>query len=135
MCSALLWLVPLLLTACGETAELALCPSYAQFEVAREAIRSVDAESETATQAAVEIEAFQSSVHQLRENADGRYRSSVDDLDDAISDVLRTLEGVDADADYSIWAPLVADDIETAQNASARVSELIAPQCAPTVGN
>jgi hypothetical protein len=127
--------VPLLLTACGDSDDLALCPSYAQFELARDVLRTVDAESETAAEAIREIEAFQSSVRQLRENTDGRYRSSVDDLDVAISDVLRTLESVDADEEYSTWAPLVAEDVETAQNASARVSELIAPQCAPYEGN
>ena len=126
---------PLLLAACGEFAERSLCASYEQFLVSREVIRSVDAESETAAEAIAEIEEFQSSVAQLRENSDGRFRSAVDDLDVAVSNVLRTLEGVDPDEDYSTWAPLVADDVETAQEAAAYVAELIAPQCASTEGN
>ena len=128
-------MVPLVLASCGESAERALCPSYEQFLVSREVIRSIDAESATAAEAVDEIEAFQSSVRQLRENTDGRFRSAVDDLDVAISDVLLTLTSVDPDADYSTWAPLVVDDVETAQEATAQVAELIAPQCAPTEGS
>lgn len=126
---------PVLLAACGELAERSLCTSYEQFLVSREVIRSVDAESATAAEATEEIEAFQSSISQLRENTDGRFRSAVDDLDAAVSDVLRTLDGVDPDEDYSTWAPLVADDLETAREAAAYVAELIAPQCASTEGN
>jgi hypothetical protein len=127
--------LPLVLVACGESAERSLCPSYEQFLVAREVIRSVDAESATAAEAIEEIDEFRSSVLQLRENSDGRFRSAVDDLDAAISDVLLTLESVDPDEDYSTWAPLVEDDVETAQDATARVAELIAPQCAPAEDN
>jgi HAMP domain-containing protein len=125
-------MVALFLTACGESAERSLCASYEQFLEAGEVIRSVDPESETAAEAIDEIEEFQSSVAQLRETTDGRFRSAVDDLDAAVADVLRTLQGVDPDEDYSTWAPLVADDVETAQAAAAYVVELIAPQCAPT---
>lgn len=125
-------MVPLLLVACGESSERSLCPSYEQFLESRAALLAVDAESETAAEAIEEIEGFRASVQQLRENADGRYRAAVEDLDAALTDVVNTLASVDADADYSTWAPLVAEDVETAQNAAARVNELIAPQCAPT---
>lgn len=127
--------IPLVLAACGDPAERALCPSYEQFLESREVIRAVDPESESAADAIDEIETFRSSVRQLRENTDGRFRSAVDDLDASISNVLRTLATVDADADYATWAPLVADDVETAQEAAARVDELIAPQCTPTDGS
>ena len=124
-----------LLGACGDIEERSLCNSYEQFLVSQEVLRSVDAESETAAEAIEDIEEFQASLAQLRENADDRYRSAVDDLDAAVSNVLRTLEGVDPDEDYSTWAPLVVKDVKAAREAAAYVSELIAPQCASTEGN
>ena len=125
----------LLFGACGDVEERSLCNSYEQFLVSQEVLRSVDAESETAAEAIEDIEEFQASLAQLRENADDRYRSAVDDLDAAVSNVLRTLEGVDPDEDYSTWAPLVVKDVKAAREAAAYVSELIAPQCASTEGN
>lgn len=132
---SLLFALLLLAAACGDVDERALCPSYEQFLAARDALASVDPESESAAEAIEDIEDFQASVAQLRANADDRFRSAIDDLDAALADVLRALGTVDEDADVAVWAPLVADDVETAQEATAQVVELIAPQCAPTEGD
>ena len=77
------------------------------------------------------ILAYYDTIRQLRETTDGRYSAAVDDLDVAVADALRTLESVDADADYTTWSPLVEDEFQVAREAADKVEELINPQCNP----
>lgn len=119
------------LAACGDSDEQSMCVVFADFEAARAEVQAVDPESVAAAGAIDAIQEYYDTIRQLRETTDGRYSAAVDDLDVAVADALRTLESVDADADYTTWSPLVEDEFQVAREAADKVEELINPQCNP----
>jgi hypothetical protein len=112
-----------------DTASSELCASYDELVIAGEGIKGADPETSTAGQAVHLVDAYLDSVHELQRTADGRYTQQLDALDQAVTDVQRTLSSVQDDADYATWEPLVADDIETALDAAADVHSVVAPSC------
>ena len=110
-----------------------MCTAYQEWLNARAAVREIDPEAATASEAAELAETYLESVQRLDETADGRFATELDALDFAVRDVLLTLESVQADEDYATWAPLVEDSLEDAANAAVSVQDAIEPQC-PTQG-
>jgi hypothetical protein len=119
------------LAACGDTEDRSLCPVYQDFRDARAEVAAVDPTAETAADLTDIADRYLATVRQLREVADGRFTDAIDTLDAEVADVERTLAGVDPDARYATWAPLIDDSIADAGDAADRVEELIGPQCTP----
>jgi len=121
------------LAACGESEEQSTCSVYAEFLVAREKIRAVIAGDPSTLDSIDAVEDYLSVIQRLRET-DSRHSQAIDELEVAVQDGLRTLESfddADDDAQYSTWAPLVADDLEQAAKTADRVVELLTPDCVP----
>ncbi len=130
---ALLALVGLVPLACGEPKDASLCTAFAEFQDARTKIAAVDTNSTSAAEATTIAEDYLAGVRRLEQAADGRYGTELDTLETAANDVLFTLEGVQDDADFSTWGPLVKDDLELAEDAAVQVDRVISPSCTSEV--
>jgi hypothetical protein len=119
------------MVACGDSEEQSLCPVYQDFLDARAEVAAVDPTAETAADLTDIADRYLATVRQLRETADGRFSDAIDTLEAEVADVERTLAGVDPDARYATWAPLIDDSIADAGDAADQVEELIGPQCTP----
>jgi hypothetical protein len=131
--AATLVLATLVPMACGDAEDASLCTAYSEFLDARAAAQAVDPEAETAESAIELIEDYLAGVRRLEQAADGRYGQELDALETAVNDVLLTLESAPDDADFSIWGPLVEDDLELAADAATQVEEAIEPSCVTAV--
>jgi hypothetical protein len=114
---------------CGQTRERSLCPVYGDFLAARQEVLEITPAAARASSAAAVVEDYLVSIARLAEVTDGRYHTAVADLEAAVADVLRTLEGVDPDEDPATWEPLIEESAEDARSAADRVEDLIDPQC------
>ncbi len=126
---ALVAFVPL---ACGEPKDASLCTAFGEYLDIRAEVAAIDAADLTITTAgeATELaEDYLAGVRRLEQAADGRYGTQLDTLETAVNDVLFTLESVQDDADFSTWGPLVADDLELAEDAAVQATRAIAPSC------
>ena len=83
----------------------------------------------TAGEAGDSVEAVLGEVRNLDAVADTRYSSQINQLEEALDDLLRTLESIQEDAESDTWEPLVSDSVEDAQHAASVVTELIVPVC------
>jgi hypothetical protein len=117
--------------ACGDLEEQSLCTVFADYVSAVASIDEVDLEQVSAGEAEDFVDDLIGTVRHLGDAADDRYSDQIEQLETALEDLLRVLEGVDEDADASTWQPLVEDSVEDAEQASARVIELIDPTCQP----
>jgi hypothetical protein len=117
--------------ACGEPEEQSLCTVYAEFQETVRRVDEVDLDQVTAGEAADFAEDAIGTVRHLGDAADDRYADQIEQLETTLDDLLRVLASVDEDADAATWQPLVEDSVEDAQDAAARVSELIGPSCQP----
>jgi hypothetical protein len=114
-----------------DTADSSLCASYGELLVAGDAVKAADAETTSAGTAVVLVDAYLAAVHDLQRTSDGRYGTQLDGLEIAVTDIQRTLSSVQDDADYSTWAPLVADDVDAALDLAAEVHSVVGPSCEP----
>jgi hypothetical protein len=108
-----------------------LCTVYAEYLETVDAIGQVDLDQLTAGEARELAENAVGSVRHLGAVADTRYGTQIDQLEAALDDLVRVLASIEEDADPSTWQPLVEEDVEDAQHAATRVSELIDPTCQP----
>jgi hypothetical protein len=132
------WLIPsglavaVLLPACGDQEDASLCTAYGELLAARaEFEATVDPTNLDAEQATEVTENALAGVRRLKQAADDRYGQELDALENAVNDVLLTLESIRDDADIATWGPLVEDDLETARDAAAQVEDAIDPSCNP----
>jgi hypothetical protein len=132
-CCILLFVVaaPALLLGCGEAEERSLCNVYGEWLDVKDEVESLDPTGATAEEAAEVAEDALDATRRLREVDQDRYGEPLESLEVALADVLRTLESVPDDAEYSTWAPLVEESVEDATLAAERVEELIDPSCRP----
>jgi hypothetical protein len=130
-CILLFVAAPALLLGCGEAEERSLCSVYDEWLDAKAEVESLDPTGATAEEAAEVAEDALDATRRLREVDQDRYGEPLESLEVALADVLRTLESVPDDAEYSTWAPLVEESVEDATLAAERVEELIDPSCRP----
>ena len=127
--AALVAFVPL---ACGHPKDASLCTAFGEFLDTRAQVASIELanlRATTAGEATDKVEDYLAGVRRLEQAADGRYGTELDTLETAVNDVLFTLDSVQDDADFSTWAPLVADDLELAEDAAVQATGAIAPSC------
>jgi hypothetical protein len=123
------------LSACGDTEDASLCPSYSAYLTVVQPVLDADPTGATSQSASDAVADVVGAVRQLREGSDGRYARGVDDLETVLDDLARTLQSVEDEADYATWAPLVDDTIEDALAAHERLVDLIDPACVPDPDN
>jgi hypothetical protein len=114
-----------------DTKSASLCANYGELVAAGDALGTADLESTTAGNTLYLVDDYLDAVNDVKRAADDRYGQQLDALDQAVADIERTLASVQVDADYSIWQPLVADDVEDALDAAAQVEAVISPSCTP----
>ena len=119
--------------ACGEPKDASLCTAFSEFQDIRTQIRTVDPNTTSAAEATDIAEDYLAGVRRLEQAADGRYGTELDTLETAANDVLFTLQGVQDDADFSTWGPLIEDDLELAEDAAVEATRVIAPSCVSEV--
>lgn len=117
------------LAACGETEDASLCTAYAEFIERRAEVAAADPTAADAAAATDVAERYLASVNRLQHAADGRYVQQLEQLEEEVQDILRTLAAIPDDADYAVWAPLIDEDFETAQESAGQVERLIAASC------
>lgn len=118
-------------SACGNTDDASLCVTYGEYLTVVQPVLDADPTAASAAEATIAVEDVLASVRQLREVTEGRYAAPVEALEAALDDLRRTLASVDGEADYGTWEPLVADSIDDANDAAARVADEIDPVCRP----
>jgi len=121
------------LTACSDDEDLkdhlSFCDVYGRMVEQRAEVQALDITSMDADDAADEVEEYLDSVRQLGEISDDRYGMQISELQAAVHDLLLTLDSVDPDAEFAIWAPLVEDDLEAARDRADVLDEAIGPSC------
>jgi hypothetical protein len=128
---AVVLLVAVMATACGESAERDFCTSYGEYVSVLAPISAADPTAATAADALEAIDTVRDAVVGLGANADARYTEPIETLEAALDDLHRTLATAPDDADYDTWAPLVSDSLDDARDAAARLDELAGPSCTP----
>lgn len=118
---------------CGDIEDQSLCAVYEEFLDERAVIEDLDHESLSAEDASGVAEDYLDTVVHLRE-VDERHSTQIEVLENAVRDLMRTLDSVPDDADYATWAPLVEEDLEAVAHAAVTVDELIEPQCPTSDG-
>lgn len=117
------------IAGCGEPEDASLCTAYAEFLDRRAEVAAADPTSADAATASDVAERYLAAVNRLQHAADGRYVQQLEDLEEEVQDIVRTLAAIPDDADYATWAPLIDEDFETAQEAAGQVERLIAASC------
>jgi ABC-type transporter Mla subunit MlaD len=124
------------LSACTDIKDDSLCVVFDEYLNSRATVEAllqqVDTLELNAAQATDIAENHLANVRRMREAADGRYGQDLENLQNAVEDILRTLASVQDDAEIDTWLPLVEEDIEDAQELGNQVVEAIAPSCEPT---
>ncbi len=126
--------LPLVLVACGDPKDVALCTRFEEFLAIRAETQAIR-EDPSALKAdeAVELgDRYVAAVRGLKASSDDRYGQELDNLEQAVRAVVLTLSSVRDDADFDTWGPLIEDDIHLAENAATAVVDVIEPSC-PTV--
>ncbi|MGE3619520.1 MAG: hypothetical protein AB7L84_03565 [Acidimicrobiia bacterium] len=123
-----------LVAGCGDTEELSLCPAYDDLVEVAEPVLEADPTSATAGQVAEATQDVRTALARVRAAADGEYAAAIDELDLVLGELATTLDGVDPDADYTTWAPLVEDTAQDVADAGGRLQELVEPVCTPRAG-
>jgi hypothetical protein len=118
--------------ACGDIEDQSLCTAYGELLQTRAGIQELDPSAVTAGAAEEQAKDYLDAVLRLEETGDGRYGTALADLATAVNDVVLTLGSVQADEDYSTWAPLVEDDLEAIANAEVTLDESMQTQCPST---
>jgi CHAD domain-containing protein len=117
------------LVSCADPEERSLCTAFERFQESADSLQEVSLDGATAGEAADSVEAVLGEVRNLDAVADTRYSSQINQLEEALDDLLRTLESIQEDAESDTWEPLVSDSVEDAQHAASVVTELIVPVC------
>lgn len=120
------------LSGCRNSTDLSLCPAWRIYDHTAEQIKADRPSGGTAADWLVAVHEVLGDLDQLREVADSRHVSAIQDTETALETLLGTLESIEPDQRYEIWAPLVEDDIDAVLDADQQLRELIAPECTPT---
>jgi hypothetical protein len=117
------------IAACAEPEEQSLCTVFDRFQEAAAQLEQVAVDGGRAGEAAEGVEQVLGQVQHLQAVADNRYATELNQLEDALDDLLRTLESIEEDADASTWEPLVEDSAEDARQAAGVVVGRIGAVC------
>jgi hypothetical protein len=117
-----------LLTGCRQSNDLSLCPAWETFANSAADITK----DSTAAEWLVAVDEVLGDLDQLSEVADSRQVVAIDNVETALESLQGTLESVDADQPYTIWAPLVSDDFDAVADADQQLRDLIEPECPTT---
>jgi len=116
--------------ACADPENQSLCTVYDRFQETAANLETVSLDGTNAGKAADRVEDLRGRVRHLDAVADTRYSDQLDQLEDALDNLLRVLESIPEDADPATWQPLVEDSADEARRESLVVIGLIEPACA-----
>jgi hypothetical protein len=114
---------------CASNDDQALCPAYDEYLTVFDEIAAANPTGATAADVVDAAELVLDELAQLRSVADGRYSAQIDQLDEAVDNLRRTLASLPDDGGYATWEPLVNDTIIEIENADDRLRSAIDPVC------
>lgn len=121
-----------LLGACRDSSDLSLCPAWGFYVHTFELIEQDRPSGGTAADWLVAVHEVLGDLDQLREVADSRHVSAIQDTETALETLQGTLQSIEPDQRYETWSPLVNDDIDAVLDADRQLRDLIGPECATT---
>lgn len=119
------------LSGCRNSTDLSLCPAWGFYVHTAEQIKVDRPSGGTAADWLVAVHEVLGDLDQLREVADSRHAGAIQDAETALETLQGTLESIEPDQRYELWAPLVEDDLDAALDADQQLHDLIGPECTP----